>query len=110
GVLLGEAALDLRRERRRAEAEEDGPALREAVAQPAGGLLGAPVLREAPCELLGRLLRLELGELGLLLGEELARLQLEQRGDQDEELAAGVEVGVAAGDEVLDERDDDLGE
>ena len=73
-------------------------------------LLRAPVLGEPPRELLGGLLGLELGELGVLLREHRARLQLEQRGDQDEELAAGVEVELAALGEMLDERDHDLGE
>ena len=72
-------------------------------------MLHAPVLGEAAGQLLGRLLRLELGELGLLVGEEVPRLQLEQRGDQDEELAAGVEIELVALGESLDERDDDAG-
>ena len=72
-------------------------------------MLHAPVLRKAPGELLGGLLRLELGELGLLVGEQVPRLQLEQRRDQDEELAAGVEVELVALGEPLDERDDDPG-
>ena len=84
--------------------------LLEPLAQELRRLLRAPVLGEPPRELLGRLLGLELGELGVLLGEHRARLQLEQRRDQDEELAAGVEVELAALGEVLDERDHDLGE
>ena len=76
----------------------------------AGALLRAAVLGEPARQLLGRLLGLELGELGLLVGEERARLQLEQRRDQDEELAARVEVELVALGEVLDEREHDLGE
>ena len=72
-------------------------------------MLHPPILGEAPRELLGRLLRLELGELGLLVGEEMTRLELEQRRDQDEELAAGVEIELVALGESLDERDDDPG-
>ena len=82
----------------------------EALREPAGRLLHAPVLGEAPRQLLGGLLRLELGELGGLLGEEAARLQLEERGDQDEELAAGLEVELLALGEALDEGDDDPGD
>ena len=107
GILLGEPPLGSRRERRRAEAEEALALVREPLAQPGRGLLHAPVLGEAPCELLGRLLGLELGELGVLLREELARLDLEQRRDEDEELAARVEVDLVARGQVLDERHDD---
>ena len=110
GLLLGELALGPRRERRRAEPEEEVAALVEPVAQQLRRLLRAPVLGEPAGELLGGLLGLELGELGVLLREHRARLQLEQRGDQDEELAAGVEVELAAVGEVLDERDHDLGQ
>ena len=91
-------------------AEEEVAALVEAPAQPVRGLLRAAVLGEAARQLLGGLLGLELGELGVLVREHRARLQLEQRADQDQELAAGVEVELAALGEVLDERDDDLGE
>ena len=73
-------------------------------------LLGAPVLGQPAGQLLGGLLGLELGELGLLLREHRARFQLEQRGDQDEELAAGVEIELATVGEVRDEGDDDLGQ
>ena len=86
----------------------DSAASRSA-SQPAR-LLRAPVLGQPPRELLGRLLGLELGQLGLLLGEERARLQLEQRRDEDEELAAGVEVELLALGEPLDEREHDRGE
>ena len=79
-------------------------------AQPRRGLLHAPVLGEPPRELLGRLLGLELGELGLLVREERARLQLEQRRDEHEELAAGLEVELVARGQPLDERDDDRGD
>ena len=97
----------LRRQRRRPEAEEAVALGGEPLAQPAGRLLHAAVLGEPPRELLGGLLRLELGQLGALLGEQVPRLDLEQRGDQHEELAAGVEVELVARRQVLDERDDD---
>ena len=100
----------MRRERRRAEAEVAVALRREPLAQPRRRLLRAPVLGEPPRELLGGLLGLELGELGVLVGEEPARLQLEQRRDQDEELAARVEVELLPLGEPLEERDDDARE
>ena len=54
-----------------------------------------------------RLRGLELSELGVLVGEKRSCLQFEQRSDQDEELAAGLEVELLPFGEVLDERDDD---
>ena len=108
-LLRRERRLDLRRERRRPEPEEAVALGLEPLAQPAGGLLHPPVLGEPPRELLGRRLRLELGELGRLLGEEAARLQLEQRRDQDEELAARLEVELLALGEPLEEREHDPG-
>ena len=80
----------------------------EPLCEPCRPVLGPAVLGEPPRQLLGGRLGLELGELGVLLREEAARLQLEQRGDEDEELAAGVEVEAVALGEMLDERDDDL--
>ena len=79
----------------------------EPLAQELRRLLRAPVLGEPARELLRGLLRLELRELGVLLREHRARLQLEQRADQDQELAARVEVELALLGEALDERDDD---
>ena len=58
-------------------------------------------------ELLRGLLGLELAELGGLVGEERARLELEQRGHEDEELAARLQVELVALGEALDEREDD---
>ena len=107
GVLLGELPLGLRRERSRADPEEPVAIVVESPRQPGGRLLHAAVLGEPARQLLGGLLRLELGELGVLVGEERARLELEQRGDEDEEFAAGLEVELVALGEQLDERDDD---
>src|SRR5262249_42452999 len=57
--------------------------------------------------LLRRLLGLELRELGGLVREERAGLQLEKRRDEDEELAARLEVElVALGEPVQEGRDD----
>ena len=108
-LLACEPALGLGCERRRPDPEVALPLCFEPLAQPGRGVLHAAVLGEAPGELLGGLLRLELGELGLLVGEQVARLELEQRGDQDEELAADVEVELVAFGEPLDECDDDPG-
>ena len=60
--------------------------------QPGCRLFHPAVLGEPARELLRRLLRLELGELGVLVGEQRSCLELEQRGDQDEEFAAGLQV------------------
>ena len=106
-ILRREPSLRPRRERRRAEAEVAVALAGEPLGEPARRLLHPPVLGEPACELLGRLLRLELGQLGLLVGEERARLQLEQRRDQDEELAARLEVELLALGQPIDERDHD---
>ena len=108
GLLRCEPALRLRRERRRPEAEVALAALLQALAQPLRGELHAPVLGEPARELFGRLFRLELGQLGVLLGEQLPRLQLQQSGDEDEELATGVEVELFPLRETPDEGDDDV--
>ena len=97
-----------RRKRRRAKSEVTRRL--EPFDEPLSGLLRAPVFGEPPRELLGRLLGPELGQLVGLLGEEPARLQLEERRDQDEELAARVEVELLAFGEPGHECDDDLGE
>ena len=86
------------------------PSVCEALAQPGGGLLHAPVLGEPARELLRCGLRLELGELGGFLREEAARLQLEQRRDEDEELAARLEVELLALGEALEEGEHDPGD
>ena len=92
GRLRRDLRLEGGRERRRAEAEVAVVLRRQPVEQPAGRLLDLPELLEPPGELLGRLLRIEVGEVDLLLREELARLQLEQRADEHEELPARVEI------------------
>ena len=109
-ILRRQRALGLRLQRRRPEPEVAVALGAEALGEPHGRLLHPPVLGEPPRELLGGLLGLELGELGLLVGEERAGLQLEQRRDEDEELAAGLEVELVAGGEPLDEGDHDRGD
>ena len=110
GILRRERRRDLRRERRRAEPEVAVALRREPLPQPLRGLLGAPVLGEPPRELLGRLFRIELRELGRLVREQRARLQLEQRRDEDEELAARLEVELLPLGQPLEERGDDARE
>ncbi len=62
-------------------------------------------------QLLGGLARVELDQLlHLLAGQQQPRLQLEQRGDQHEELGRGLEIELAAALEVVDVGDHDLGE
>ena len=94
-LLGGELAFRPRRERRRSKSEEP-VALGGA---PLGRQPAASFMRryasEAPRELLRGLLGLELREVGVLL-EQPARLQLEQRGNEHEELAAGLEVELLA--------------
>ncbi len=108
-LLRCEPPLGLGCKRRRPDPEEALTLIVEPVTQPDGCLLHAPVLGEAPRELLGGLLRLELGELCLLVGEQVPGLQLEQCRDQDEELAAGIEIELLALGEPLDEGDHDSG-
>ena len=108
-VLRRELPLRTRRERRRADAEVAVALAGQPLGEPDGRLLHPAVLGEPARELLGRLLGLELGELRLLVREERASLQLEQRRDQDEELAARLEVELVPLGEPLDEGDDDRG-
>ena len=82
----------------------------EPLREPGRRLLHPPVLGQPPRQLLGRLLGLELGELGVLPLEQPARLQLQQRGHQDEELPAGVEVERVPLGEPLEEAQDDPGD
>ena len=71
GLLRREPRLRPRgRERRRAEPEEAVAPVLEPLGEPRRALLRAAVLGEPARELLGRLLGLELGELGVLVGEE----------------------------------------
>ena len=83
---------------------------RQPLGQPAGRLLHAPVLGQPPCQLLRGLLGLELRQLRRLVLEEPARLQLQQRRDEDEELAAGIQIQRVALGEPLEEAHDDPGD
>jgi hypothetical protein len=71
----------------------------------------APGLEQALHQLLRGLLGLQVAQLVLLLArQQQAGLQLEQRGDQDEELRGDLEVQLAARLEVVEVGEDDLGE
>ena len=110
GILRRKAALDAWRQRSRPDAE---PAIllgAEALEEPGCGLLHAPVLREPSGELRRGLLGLELVELGRLVGEERARLELEQGRHENEELAARLQVELVTLSESLDECQDDGGD
>ena len=95
------------RERRRTEPEPAVLLRAEPLSEPGCRLLHPPVLGEPPRELLGGLLGLELAELGRLVREERARLQLEQRGDEHEELAARLEIELVSLRHELDEGEHD---
>ena len=55
-------------------------------------------------------MRLDVEPLLVVRGQHQPRLQLEQRGDQDEELGGGLEVELTRALEVLDVGEHDLGE
>src|ERR1700735_3178902 len=61
-------------------------------------------------ELLGRLARIEVDLLELLARQQQPRLQLQQGGDQDQELGCRLQIELAAALEVIDIRDDHLGQ
>ena len=82
----------------------------EPLAQVLGGAAVAVVLEHPRQQLLGRLLGLEVEALLVLLRQHQARLQLEQRRDQHEELGGGLEVELAGPLEVLDVGEHHLGE
>ena len=67
-------------------------------------------LEHAREQLLGGLAGLEIGQRVVLARQHEPRLQLEQRGDQDEELGGDVEVELAAGLEEVEIADDDVGQ
>src|SRR5437764_396854 len=100
-LLRREPPLYPGRQRRGAEPEEPVALSLQPLREPGGGLLRAPVLRQPPRQLFRRLLGLELGQLGLLVGEEATRLQLEERRDQHEELPARLEIELTAFGESL---------
>ena len=104
GVERGAAKL---RWERRGSVQVATP-IREQAHQMRRGVAVAPVLEHPRQELVGRLLGRELGLVILGRRKQQPRLQLEQRGDQDEELGGGVEVELAGALEVLEVGDHDL--
>ncbi len=107
GILSRERPLRHRRERRRPQPEVAVGVRVEPLVQPLRRGLEAAVEREPLGQLLGGLLRSELVE-ALLVREEPARLQLEQRGHEHQELSARVEIDARALGELLDEGEDDV--
>jgi hypothetical protein len=73
-----------------------------------GGVPVATVLEHPRQELVGGLLGSELRLPLLGPRQQQARLQLQERGDQDQELGGGVEVELAGALEVLEVGDHDL--
>ncbi len=111
GVIDGGRGLDrdppqLRRQRRRAV--EVAALGLEAVGQHLGRVAVAPVLEHPREQLLDRLLGFQVIELFLGAGQHQPRLQLQQGGDQDEELGRHLQLQLALALEVLDVGDDDL--
>ena len=82
-----------------------------ALGEVPAGAAEARVLQHPLEQLLGRLGGRELVELGqLLAGQHQPRLELEQRGDQHQELGRGLEVELLAGLQVVQVGDDDVGQ
>ena len=82
-----------------------------ALAQPARGAAEARVAQHPLQQLAGRLGGRELVELlDLLARQHQPRLQLQQRGDQDEELGGGLEVELVARLQVVEVGEHDLGQ
>ena len=75
-----------------------------------GGAAVAARLEHAREQLLGGLAGLEVEQLVVLARQHEPRLQLEQRGDQDEELGRDLEVELAARLEEVEVGDDDVGQ
>ena len=75
-----------------------------------GGVAVAPILEHPSEQLVGRLLGSELRLVVLGRRQKEARLELEQRRDQDEELGRRIEVELAGPLEVLEIGDHDLAE
>src|SRR6185312_1999031 len=95
-LLLSELPLHTRRQRSGAEPEEPLRFSVEPLREPRRRLLHPAVVGQAPSQLLGGLLRLELRELQRFLRKEAASLQLQESRDQDEELPTCVKVQTAA--------------
>src|SRR6185295_13194131 len=75
--------------------------------EPGGRLFHPAIFREAPRELLGCFLGLELTELCRFVREQRARLQLEERRDEHEKLTACLEIELVSRCHVLDESEND---
>ncbi len=83
---------------------------REQLAQVAGGGAVAARVEHPREQLLGGLLGLDVEQLLLLAAQHQPRLQLQQRGDQHDELGRRLEVELAALLEVVEVGEHDVGE
>ena len=99
-------AAQLRRQRRRAV--QVAAPVGEQAGEMGGRVAVAAVLEHARQELVGRLLRAQLRHLLLGRRQEQPRLELQKRGDQDQELRRRVEVELAGVLQVLEVGDHDL--
>ena len=82
----------------------------QARGQVLGRLAVAARLEQPRQQLLGRLAGVEVGQRVVLARKHEPRLELEQRGDEDEELGRDLEVELAARLEVIEVADDDVGQ
>ena len=105
---LGGDAAQLGRQRRDAVAV--AVLGRQALRELLGRAAEAAVVEHAGEQLVGRLPGLELEQLLLLAGEHEPRLELEQGGDEDQELGGRLQVQLALGLEVVEVGEDDVGE
>ena len=101
-------AAQLGRERRRPVPVADLHG--QPLVHPAGGRAVARVLEHPREQLVGRLLGRHVESVLLVARQHHARLELEQRRDQHEELGRGLQVQLASGLEVVDVGQDDLGQ
>ena len=83
----------------------------QAIGEVVGGAPVAPRLEHPGQQLLGGLARLEVEQLVLVVARQHEpRLELQQGGDEHEELGGHLEVELAAGLEVVEVADDDVGQ
>jgi hypothetical protein len=82
----------------------------QALAQVLGRRAVALGLEHPGQQLLGRLHGLDVDELGVLARQHEPRLELEQRRDEHQELRRHLEIELAAGLEVVEVGEDDVGQ
>ncbi len=109
GAGLGELRAPQRRRQRRA-AVAHAVLAGQARGQVVGGAAVAARLEHPRQQLLGGLAGLEIQQLLVVARQHEPRLELQQRGDQHEELRRDLEIELAARREVVEVGDDDLRE